>query len=168
MRSCLACLVAILVDVLGFLALGCIVVSLALHALAQIVACILTTEAESGLEDVSGYSDEKLCEYSINLGGSVIKGDEEYNAYKSFLPIIRNDFVLFYNYKKGFYEETPFIIESNVSVFYSDEEKSVDGYKNHCNKKLDFQHFEGGHFFINDNNSNLESCIKKIIIREER
>ena len=124
-------------------------------------------EAEAGLEDVSGYSDDKLCEYSINLGGSEIKGVEEYNAYKSFIPIIRNDFELFYNYKKEFYEETPFIIESNVSVFYSDAEKSVDGYKNHCNKMLDFQHFEGGHFFINDNNSNLESYIKKIIIREE-
>ncbi len=125
-------------------------------------------EANAKIEDISEFNDDKLLEYTINLGGSNIKNDKEYKVYRSFLPIIRNDFVLFYNYKKTFHEETPFVIETNVSVFYSDEEKSVEGYKIHCGGKCDFQHFDGGHFFINNENSNLESYIKKIIIREEQ
>ena len=71
-RSCLACLVAILVDVLGFLALGCIVVSLAVHACFQIVACVLTIAQHAGHHVLS--AGLGICHHGIGsfFGGTQI------------------------------------------------------------------------------------------------
>lgn len=110
--------------------------------------------------DIKNMNNKELLDYAINLGGSRINGKDEFEAYKFFLPMIREDILIYQNYKRNFNRKQHCMIDKPVFVFYSSYEKSIENYKKYCSNICEFKMFNGGHFFINNDWHELSEAIK--------
>ena len=101
-------------------------------------------------KDYSLLSDEELMEYTIGLGGSDFEDEVDHENFKQFLPVIRNDFILYEYAKKKIAENEHDLIDEPVYIFYSSDEENIEYYDKFCAEAPGYEYFEGGHFFIHD------------------
>lgn len=104
-------------------------------------------EKEKGI-DYSALNDDELMDYVLNLGGSKIESEEDYENYRLFLPIIRNDFILYEKAKERIMNEEYRLIDKNTYILYSSDEDNIDSYDKFCVEPPEYGYFSDGHFFI--------------------
>lgn len=125
--------------------------------------CAMSMDNSEKDKDYSSMSDKELMDYTISLGGSDLHSEEDYNSYKYFLPIIRNDFILFDKAKKAIADNHGELITKDVYVLYSSDEDGIEKYDEYCQKVSEYRYFQGGHFFINHHVDELAEYIKKCL-----
>lgn len=129
------------------------------------IFCAMTMSDSEKEKDYSLMSDKELMNYTLSLGGSDLKSDEDYECYLQFLPIIRNDFILFEKTKKYILDVSAELISKDVFVLYSSDEKNIKEYDNYCDNVLNYHYFDGGHFFINHHVDEMAEHIKNCLER---
>lgn len=114
-------------------------------------------------KDYSLLSDEELMEYTISLGGSEIETKEDHENFRLFLPVIRNDFMLYEYAKKKIAESEYELIDKPVYVLYSSDEENIECFDKFCTESPVYEYFEGGHFFIHEHCDEMASFINNMI-----
>lgn len=112
-------------------------------------------------ERIFDYDDDEFLKSVIALGGmsDEIMEDEELKSF--FAPIIRNDFKQIYDYVKP----DDFVINENIVVLYSSEEKYFLGWKDVTSKECKLIQIPGGHFFIHNHLNDVVAILKTVISR---
>lgn len=131
--------------------------------MSAIFFCAMTMHEDPDDDDPIYWNDEDFMDYVISLGGSDIDSAEDLEAYRAFLPIIRNDFIIVSKADKELRSPDPFIIDKKVYVFYSDDEKHIREFDRYCSEPVNYSHFDGGHFFIKEYPDQMSNEIKQII-----
>lgn len=114
-------------------------------------------------KDYSSMSDEELMRYTLELGGSDIETEEEKNDFRFFLPIIRNDFILYERTKNRITEMKKEPIDRKTWVMYSSDEENIECFDKFCTESPVYEYFEGGHFFIHEHCDEMASFINNMI-----
>ena len=128
--------------------------------------CAMTMSDFSDSKDYSKMSDKELMDYTISLGGSDFEDEEEYKGFLEFLPIIRNDFVLFENANRTIADSENVSSDKTAFVLYSSDEDNIHLYDKYFSNVSEYRYFEDGHFFINSHVEEMADyiigCIKNI------
>ncbi len=99
----------------------------------------------------------------IDLGGTSSEVFQHQELVETFLPVLRNDFKLA---ETDFDDKiTPLNIEMSV-LLGEEEELTIAqsmGWKKHTTKKCDFHYFNGGHFYLHDQVSQIANIINLTI-----
>jgi medium-chain acyl-[acyl-carrier-protein] hydrolase len=125
--------------------------------------CAMTMSDSLDLKDYSKMSDKELMDYTISLGGSDFQDEEEYKGFLEFLPIIRNDFVLFEKSKKMITNLKTETIDKQVFVIYSSDEDNINSYEQYVARVSDYKYFDNGHFFINYHAEEMADYVRNCI-----
>lgn len=110
--------------------------------------CASTMSDDEAEKDYSSLSDDELMEYTISLGGSNLTTDEDYENFRSFLPVIRNDFILYENARNRIQQIGNVTIKQKVYVLYSSDETNIKQFDRYCDNPTEYEYFDDGHFFI--------------------
>lgn len=116
-------------------------------------------------KDFTIMSDEEIIDYTLDLGGSKIESEEDYEIFKQFVPVLRNDFILYEKTKKKIIATEHEPINKKVFVLYSSEEKNIKCYDKFCAEAPEYKYFEGEHFFINDYSDEMAEFINEKITK---
>ncbi len=98
----------------------------------------------------------------IDLGGTPSEVFQNPELLEIFLPVLRNDFKL----AETDFNETIIPLNVDMSVLLGEEEELTIaqgmGWKKHTNKKCDFHYFNGGHFYLHDQISQIANTINQV------
>ena len=134
-----------------------------MRRLSCIILCAMTFHFDCNDKAPINWNDEDFMNYVISLGGSDIEDAEDLEAYREFLPVIRNDLILVSNADKLLRLLPDSVIDKKVYVFYSSDEKHIRDFDAHCSLPVDYCFFDGGHFFIKSFTDKMATEIKRII-----
>lgn len=115
---------------------------------------------------ISTLSDTEFIEEVINLGGTPRDIFAHKEVANIFLPILRNDFKLVESYQTKDYKP----LDINISIFYGSQDKSTNlvtlqEWRNYTTKSCQWNEFEGGHFFINEDHKRVIDTINRLIVK---
>ncbi len=101
----------------------------------------------------------------VNLGGTPKELFENDELIEFFTPVIRNDFKIVEKYE---YVQKQDKIKCDISVFNGKDDDvklhEILAWKNHAGKGFKAHHFNGDHFFINDNAREIVNLICHTLI----
>ncbi len=126
-------------------------------------ACPAPDQPED-LPDIRSLSENGLLEYTLSLGGTVLRSQEEAAALWQFLPLIRSDFLLYQDLREIWKERACQALKVPAAVFYSAaEQNGIERWDSWISGKIDYRLFEGGHFFINRPGNGLVQEISRFL-----
>lgn len=106
---------------------------------------------------------QRICD----LGGvpkEILSNEEVFNF---FLPMLRADFKIIEEYK---FEDKGIKLPIDISILNGNDdnisEKGIYGWKDHTSKQCYIHTFEGNHFYINNNASNITGLIKSNLLEK--
>lgn len=129
------------------------------------IASMGTPENGSVFSKVVGmFNDQELLQFVVGLGGipKDVINDSSFN--KVFFPIIKKDFVLLSRYKVSQVKK----VDTNITVLYGEDDifvkDNMQGWNQYTNKNFDVISYKGGHFFIDDNSTQIFMDICKRLL----
>lgn len=111
-------------------------------------------------ENVMDWNIDDVVNYTIKLGGVDKRLLTNRRILEALLIPTKHDYNIRNNYK---FKDTYPNIDCDIIVIYSKDDTprdSMNGWKSVTNKKTIFEEFEGNHFFIYKNTSNIADIIK--------
>lgn len=97
----------------------------------------------------------------IDLGGTSSEVFQHQELVETFLPVLRNDFKL----AETDFDDKITSLNVDITVLLGEEEELTIsqsmGWKKHTTKKCDFHYFNGGHFYLYDQISQITSAINQ-------
>ncbi|MED4400359.1 thioesterase II family protein [Metabacillus fastidiosus] len=100
----------------------------------------------------------------IQLGGTPEELVNNKELFEVFLPVLKSDFKMVETYK---YKERTDKIACDISVLNGNGDsisfENLLDWKNYTNQSFQLYHFDGNHFFINNNIENITSLINKTL-----
>ncbi len=110
--------------------------------------------------------DHEFIEEILKLGGTPREVFENEELFDIFIPILRADYKILENYK---YYEKDKKINCPITVLNSESDISMDemgNWKYHTDLHCNFYHFDGGHFFINENFKQIARMIDNTLVKK--
>lgn len=118
-------------------------------------------------EKIYTLSNDDFIKKLMELGGTPEELMNNKSLLQIFIPIIRNDFKMYSQYK---YKERDNKIECNVSIFNGNQDsitlEDIREWENHVQKEFKVYNFDGNHFFINTNVEKITSIINETLLHK--
>ena len=103
----------------------------------------------------------------MDLGGTSAEVFQHNELVETFLPVLRNDFKL----AETDFDDKITALNVDMSVLLGEEEELTIaqslGWKKHTTKKCDFHYFNGGHFYLHDQVSQIVDTINQTFSAED-
>ncbi|QOQ54192.1 thioesterase II family protein [Bacillus amyloliquefaciens] len=117
---------------------------------------------------ISNLPDKQMIQWLNKLGGIPNDLIENYELMKLFLPMIRNDYKLIENYSNKIKKKLSNVTLTVLTGKFDDSLtiREVEGWKEYSEKRVDIYQINGGHFFINESDTEVISIVRDKLIGE--
>ncbi len=128
-------------------------------------ACPAPHQPEQLVDD-RALSEEDWMQYLLDLGGTRANSPGDLEALRQFLPLARNDFGLYRQFKLRHSNCPPQPLTVPAAIFYSEEEAGhIRRWDDCCAGGVFYRSFPGGHFFLNQPGCPLPQQIGQFLER---
>ncbi|MDQ0232876.1 thioesterase II family protein [Metabacillus malikii] len=115
---------------------------------------------------ISTLPHEEFVQEVLAMGGTPKEVFSNKEMAEIYIPILRSDFQLVESYRAGEYQP----LDIDLFVFYGKNDYSTDltilnEWKFYTTKSCHFSEFEGGHFFIHDNEREVIEEINQLVVK---
>lgn len=112
-------------------------------------------------------SREQILDETFKMGGTAREVIENKELMDLFLPIIRSDFHVLKTYQRV--QAYGDLLDCPISIMYGEHDPDIDTdeialWKNYTSNTCEFQVYNGGHFYINENKDKVLNYIESKLI----